>query len=60
MGSSLNDNEKEREQPWTKVWPPVEEVKPASEKSKAGQMRVLYNGGGAYPNFIKPTEGVRL
>jgi len=55
-----NKGDGDRNQPWKTVWPPAEEVKPASEKSRAGQMRVLYAGGGAYPNFIKPTEGVRL
>ncbi len=31
--------EAERDQPWKSVWPPTQDVKPASEKSHAGKMR---------------------
>jgi hypothetical protein len=51
--------QEKRSQPWKSSWPPIHSVKPASEQARAGAL-MLQGGGGAYPNFIKSTEGVRL
>jgi len=61
--STTNDQQDataQRVQAWKRVWPPTESVKPAAEKAPKGQMKNLGETGGAYPNYIKPTEGVRL
>jgi len=50
----------QRVQAWKQVWPPSGAVQPASEKDLTGRIKVLHQGGGAYPNFIKATEGIRL
>jgi hypothetical protein len=57
---SLEAQGDHRFQPWKPLWPPTQAVKPATEKSLRGRQTVLHAGGGAYPNYIKPTEGVRL
>jgi len=57
---SLEGRDDHRIQAWKPIWPPTHAVTPATEKSHMGQQTVLHSGGGAYPNYIKPTEGVRL
>lgn len=46
-------------QPWKKVWPPSGPVEPIGNQIKRGNV-VLFEGGGAYPNKIKESEGSRL
>ena len=57
---AAKDYEDSRVQVWKGIWPPTQAVTPIRENGAAGQTQVLHQGGGAYPNFIKATEGVRL
>jgi len=49
-----------KSQPWKSQWPPSTPVQPGGEQATAGKAIILQGGGGAYPNNIRPTEGVRL
>lgn len=51
---------KPKRQPWKAQWPPRGPTQPASNQAKKGDAVILLEGGGAYPNTIKDTEGSRL
>ena len=61
---STNDNQAVqadagKSQPWKRIWPPQQEVRPIGNQVKNGKV-ILFEGGGAYPNKIKDSEGRRL
>ena len=60
MGKGEEQAQKQKQQPWKAQWPPRGETKPASSRAKKGEAVILLEGGGAYPNQIKETEGSRL
>lgn len=61
MGNGDKQAEKkEKRQPWKGQWPPRGPTQPASNQAKTGEPVILLEGGGAYPNKIKETEGSRL
>ena len=50
-----------RLQPWKSQWPPQGPVSPLKTKAQKGQNVVLVEGGGgAYPNKIMESQGVRF
>ena len=54
------DAQQQKRQPWKAQWPPRGPTQPASNQVKKGEAVILLEGGGAYPDKIKETEGSRL
>lgn len=59
MPQSQDAPKQSKQQPWKAIWPPAESVSPRGNTIKQGKV-VLFDGGGAYPNKIKHSEGSRL